>query len=143
MADTHTCQKCGKEYEVAFSGWMNKAVCEDCFKEQSAERPASQNVQKTDSPPAQTSGSGASLILSIGTGGAFAGGLVGFLLRPANMLLGQLPLETVITRGANLRGLDQLLVPLAQKSFNITMAGLVIGAILGLGLGAIVASLRK
>ena len=59
------------------------------------------------------------------------------------MLIGQLPFETVITRGANLKGMDQLFVPLAQNSFNITMAGLVIGTILGLGLGAIVASLKK
>jgi len=51
------------------------------------------------------------------------------------MLIGQLPFGAVITRGSTLKGVDQLLVPLAQKSFNIMMAGLVIGAAVGLVVG--------
>ncbi len=64
MADTHTCQKCGKEYEVAPDGWVNKVVCMDCYKEQTTEEAASQNAQKASGPPAQTSESGVRLNLS-------------------------------------------------------------------------------
>ena len=41
--------------------------------------------------------------------GAAIGGFLGFLLRPSVPLVGPLPFETVITRGANLTGLDSLL----------------------------------
>jgi hypothetical protein len=60
------------------------------------------------------------------------GGVVGFLLRPSVPLMGQLPFTTVITRGANLRGLDQLLLGYARTSFNYMLAGLVLGAVIGL-----------
>jgi hypothetical protein len=46
--------------------------------------------------------------------------------------MGQLPFATVITRGANLRGLDQLLLGYARSSFNYLIAGIVVGAIVGL-----------
>jgi hypothetical protein len=63
--------------------------------------------------------------------GAIGGGLVGFFLRPSVPLLGQLPFETVISRGANLSGLDIILRSTAETSFNYLAAGLVAGAILG------------
>jgi hypothetical protein len=64
--------------------------------------------------------------------GLLIGGAVGFLLRPSVPLMGQLPFTTVITRGANLRGLDQLLLGYARSSFNYVVAGVVLGAIVGL-----------
>ena len=64
--------------------------------------------------------------------GLLIGGLVGFLLRPSVPLIGQLPFSTVISRGANLRGLDQLLLGYARTSFNYLLAGLVVGAVVGL-----------
>jgi hypothetical protein len=63
--------------------------------------------------------------------GAIGGGLVGFFLRPSVPLLGQLPFETVISRGVNLSGLDTILRSTAETSFNYLAAGLVAGAILG------------
>lgn len=59
-------------------------------------------------------------------------GFVGFLLRPSAPLVGQLPFSDVISRGANLKGADQLLVPTAQASFNYLLAGAVIGAVVGI-----------
>ena len=46
--------------------------------------------------------------------------------------MGQLPFRTVITRGANLRGLDQLLLGYARTSFNYLIAGMIVGAVVGL-----------
>ena len=62
------------------------------------------------------------------------GGYVGFLLRPA-ALIGQLPFKTVILRGANLGGIDRLLVPVAQTSFNAMVAGAIVGAAVGSVIG--------
>jgi hypothetical protein len=68
--------------------------------------------------------------------GLVAGGFVGFLLRPGVPLLGtKLPFGVVITRGAALTGFDQLLVPLAQSSFDYLLAGAVIGGVVGLVIG--------
>ena len=64
--------------------------------------------------------------------GFLIGGVVGFLLRPSVPLMGQLPFTTVITRGSNLRGLDQLLLGYARSSFNYVVAGVVLGALIGL-----------
>jgi small basic protein len=64
--------------------------------------------------------------------GLLIGGVVGFLLRPSVPLMGQLPFSTVITRGTNLRGLDQLLLGYARSSFNYLVAGIVLGAVVGL-----------
>jgi hypothetical protein len=62
--------------------------------------------------------------------GLFLGGLVGFLLRPSIPLIGQLPFEAVITGGLSLDGLDSLLIPIAQTSFNYMVAGAIIGALI-------------
>ena len=64
--------------------------------------------------------------------GLLIGSIVGFLLRPSVPLMGQLPFTTVITRGANLRGLDQLLLGYAHTSFNYLIAGMILGAIVGI-----------
>ena len=63
--------------------------------------------------------------------GLLIGGVVGFLLRPSVPIMGQLPFSTVITRGANLHGLDQLLVGYARTSFNYLIGGMVVGAVIG------------
>ena len=68
---------------------------------------------------------------------AIAGGAIGFFLRPTDILGQQLPLSMVLSRGANLQGLDRLLIPLAQRSFNEMAAGLLIGAVLGVVVAAL------
>ena len=74
--------------------------------------------------------------LSMKTGitivGLMIGVVVGFLLRPSVPFIGQLPFTTVITRGGNLQGLDQLLIGYARTSFNYLIAGIVVGAVVGL-----------
>ncbi|HZI19281.1 MAG TPA: hypothetical protein VEY09_11865 [Pyrinomonadaceae bacterium] len=71
----------------------------------------------------------------LGVVGFLVGGFVGFQLRPAVFLVGQLPFGTVLTRGANLSGFESLLIPAAQTSFNYMLAGAVAGAVIGLALG--------
>jgi len=75
--------------------------------------------------------------------GFIVGSGVGFVLRPSVFLVGQLPFETVITRGASLSGLDQLLVPTAQQSFNLMLVGAVIGMIAGLILHRVIVRERR
>ena len=60
--------------------------------------------------------------------GALVGGFLGFLLRPSVPLIGQLPWETVLNRGANLSGLDMLLKSTAEESFNFLVVGAILGA---------------
>lgn len=66
--------------------------------------------------------------------GAAIGGFLGFLLRPSVPLIGQLPFDTVITRGASLTGLDVLLRGAAEASFNYMVVGVVVGALVGLAI---------
>lgn len=67
--------------------------------------------------------------------GAIAGGLVAFLLRPSAFLVGQLPFDAVITRGATLKGIAQLYTSVAQTSFNMLVAGVLAGAVVGWVIG--------
>ena len=67
--------------------------------------------------------------------GVFVGGLLGFLMRPAAPLIGQLDFATVISRGSNLRGLDSLLISTAQASFNYLLFGAILGAVGGIVVG--------
>lgn len=69
---------------------------------------------------------------------AVAGGVIAFLLRPTDIFGHQLPLSIVLTRGSNLQGINQLLTPLAQRSFNELAAGLIIGAVLGVIVSALI-----
>jgi hypothetical protein len=75
------------------------------------------------------------LAIKLGIIGFIAGGVVGFLYRPQALIIGQLPFETVITRGANLKGMDQMLIPLAQSSFNNMFVAAVIGTVIGIVVG--------
>lgn len=71
--------------------------------------------------------------------GLFIGGLLGFLMRPAAPLIGQLDFATVITRGSNLTGLDMLLVSTAQASFSYLVVGGILGAVAGAVIGMMTA----
>ncbi|SES80835.1 hypothetical protein SAMN04488587_1119 [Methanococcoides vulcani] len=63
--------------------------------------------------------------------GTLIGALIAYLLRPEAPQIGQLPFGVVMTRGADLSGLDEMLIPIAEASFNYTVAGAIIGAIIG------------
>jgi len=67
--------------------------------------------------------------VSHGLIGFLVGAFIGYLLRPAAPFVGQLPFGTVITRGSNLEGLDQLLVSTAESSFNYMLIGAIIGCV--------------
>lgn len=60
--------------------------------------------------------------------GAFVGALLGFLFRPSVPLIGQLPLGTVLSRGSNLSGMDMILRPVAEESFNYVIIGAILCA---------------
>jgi hypothetical protein len=77
------------------------------------------------------------------TGGIFLGGLLGFALRPSVLLIGKLPFGLVITRGSTLTGVDRILVDAAARSFNMLLAGAVLGGLLGWGLAALAGNIRE
>ncbi len=60
------------------------------------------------------------------------GGGVGYLLRPAVPLIGQLPFNVIIADGKNLHGLERLARPYAQQSLECVIAGALVGGMLGL-----------
>ena len=74
--------------------------------------------------------------------GGMLGGIIGYLTRPSAILVGQLPFGTVITGGAGLQGLDQLLVPIAQQSFNQMLTAAIVCAALGGIVGAILRRMK-
>src|ERR1019366_1039364 len=61
--------------------------------------------------------------------GVFSGAVLGFLFRPSIPLVGQLPLDVVLTRGASLNGVDTLLRSAAEQSFDYVMFGRILGAV--------------
>jgi len=79
-----------------------------------------------------------SLAIQLGIVGFIAGGVLGFLYRPSAFLIGQLPFDVVITRGANLKGVDQVLISLAQSSFNNMLTVAVVGAFIGIVVGLLI-----
>jgi uncharacterized membrane protein YeaQ/YmgE (transglycosylase-associated protein family) len=70
--------------------------------------------------------------------GGIVGAFIGYMLRPSAFLIGQLPFGAVISRGASLQGLDRILIPTAQTSFNVLVAGLVVGLASGFVAGMFV-----
>lgn len=70
-----------------------------------------------------------------GIAGCIIGAFLAFMMRPSAFLVGQLSFDQVISRGANLKGLDVMLVPLAQQSFNVMITGSIIGVLAGAGIG--------
>jgi hypothetical protein len=78
-----------------------------------------------------------------GTIGIFIGGVIGFLTRPSAPLIGQLDFQTVISRGSNLKGLDRVLVPIAETSFNYLIIGVIIGGLIGFGVSDLISVNRQ
>ncbi len=72
------------------------------------------------------------IVWLLGVGGFLLGALVGYLYRPPAFLVGQLPFHVVITRGTQLKGFDQVYIPVAESSFNYLLGGGVAGAIAGI-----------
>lgn len=72
------------------------------------------------------------------------GALLGFLIRPSAPEVGQLPFSTIIVRGAAgpFDEPDPVLVAVAQSSFNIVVAGAIIGLAVGIGLSVLAARRR-
>jgi len=58
-------------------------------------------------------------------------------------MIGQLPLSTVISRGGDLKGLDELLIPTAQASFNQMLILAIVGAVAGVVVGFVWAKRTK
>jgi len=79
-----------------------------------------------------------SLAIQLGIIGFIAGAVLGFLYRPSAFLIGQLPFDVVITRGANLKGMDQVLISMAQTSFNNMAAAAIAGAVIGIVVGLLI-----
>lgn len=75
--------------------------------------------------------------LALAALGAGIGGVAGFLLRPAAPVIGQLPLVDVLTRGKALEGVQLVLRPTAEASFNYLMGGVVIGFLAGLAMAVV------
>lgn len=77
--------------------------------------------------------------IELGILGLIAGGGLALLFRPSAPFVGQLPVEVVLTRGAELHGLNQLLVSIAERSFNV----MVLGALLGVAAGILTSDLLR
>ena len=100
-------------------------------------------VESHAQPQGITAASGSSPNVALGFLGMIVGSVIAFLLRPSAMLVGQLPFETVTSRGANLQGLDKILVPTAEASFNMLVVGAIIGAVAGVVLGYMISGKGK
>jgi ACS family hexuronate transporter-like MFS transporter len=74
-------------------------------------------------------------MVGIGLPGIVVGGVIAFLLRPAAAAAGKLSFATVISRGGSLKGADEILVPVAQTSFNYLLVGAMIGFLVGAVIG--------
>jgi hypothetical protein len=72
------------------------------------------------------------MVLLTGVSGFLAGAFIGYVYRPSAFLIGQLPFKHVISRGTTLKGIDQVYIAFAEKSFNYLLAGGIMGAILGI-----------
>ena len=63
--------------------------------------------------------------------GLILGASIGYFYRPPALFIGQLPFDVVITRGGNLKGIDQIYLEIAKTSFNYLVIGGIAGAIIG------------
>ena len=63
--------------------------------------------------------------------GFLAGASIGYFFRPTAIFVGQLPFDVVITRGGNLKGLEQMYLETAKTSFNYLFIGGIAGGIAG------------
>lgn len=121
------------------------AFCRTCGAAQSASAPpvavAVAVPQGASSAAVAEPVSSPPFTVPLAVAGFFVGGFIGFLMRPSAFLVGQLPFAVVITRGASLTGLDQLLRPTAETSFNQMTAAAVVGALAGLVVGLLLKGL--
>ena len=67
--------------------------------------------------------------------GLILGASIGYFYRPPALFIGQLPFDVVITRGGNLKGIDQIYLEIAKTSFNYLLIGGIAGAIPGAIIG--------
>jgi hypothetical protein len=118
------------------------AACPKCGQPIKAPPPVKVSSAKTFIPLKKKPSYTAGKIIGIGALGLLIGGAIGFALRPSVPFIGQLPFEVVITQGANLKGLDQILISKARESFTYLVAGAILGAISGGIIGALL-SKRK
>lgn len=124
------CPSCGARLSKNTDG---ETYCPKCDWEPH-ETPSRPAVQRHRPPPLPGP-------LSLGFVGALVGGFSAFLLRPGGGMFPQLPLEVILAPRENLRGLDELLVPMAERSFNMLAVGVVLGAFAGLVLGYLIRSI--
>lgn len=113
-----SCSGCGRPVDAS------RIFCSACGKAVPGVRPAIRRAAAPVrwNPPA----------LPFGLAGLVAGGAIGYWMRPFVSLRGQLAFETVFTRGASLHGVDRLLVPAAQASFDRMLLFAIVGMIAGL-----------
>lgn len=135
------CPTCGTEIPDAtkFCGQCGQAVVRSEAKVNEP-LPGVGEVPQQASEPSGSAPLDLRFLLAIGF---LAGGFIGFLLRPSVFLVGQLPFSTVVTRGSGLSGLDQLLVPSAQQSFNVMVAGTLVGAAVAFAASRLLAKSRE
>ena len=79
----------------------------------------------------------------LGLIGMLVGGYIGFLNRPAALLVGQLPFDKIMLAGTNLQGVDKVFAVVARTSFNYTLIGAGIGLLGGIILGSVLAHSKK
>lgn len=126
------CSHCGS----AISG--DDVFCRTCgaAQQRRATRPAQQAANAPVVIVAEPPATGrAHRAVPLAVAGFLIGGLIGFMMRPSVIFIGQLPFGTVITRGSNLTGIDQLLRSTAENSFNQMLTAAVLGAVAGVIVG--------
>ncbi|MDT5060558.1 MAG: hypothetical protein QOH63_1017 [Acidobacteriota bacterium] len=123
----------------------NQAVaCPRCGQPIKAPQPVKVSTSSTFIPlQRKSSSTSRKTIVGLGFLGFLIGGIIGFLLRPSAPFIGQLPFEIVITQGSNLRGLDQVLAPIAQASFMTMIEGAILGVVSGAVVGAFLAKKKS
>ena len=127
------CEHCGAQISGAF--------CSQCGERSPASHPSTlpEGIRsRSEDPGPSGSDSRSGLGVTLGILGLLVGAAIGYLVRPSVFLVGQLPFETVITRGGNLSGLDQLLVGAAQTSFNYMVGGAILCGAAGWVAGSII-----
>ncbi|MDD3966100.1 MAG: hypothetical protein WC372_04960 [Candidatus Neomarinimicrobiota bacterium] len=72
------------------------------------------------------------VVVSFGVLGLLLGAFIGFLSRPSSPIAGRVSFIDALTRGASLEGVNQVMLSLAQRSFDIMLIGALIGLVAGL-----------
>lgn len=158
MSVITSCPQCKKHYRVPATTISRRVQCTQCHHQFSAEiapPPVAAHTKVSDEKtvrstlyiptrlrswivPDQTarvvSGDFEPGVL-VGIVGSIAGALIGWLLSPSIPFTGErLGLEDILTRGATLQGMDELLVPLAERSFNTILLFGIVGLLVSLAI---------